>query len=100
MMQPWEHDAYVGASTGRLLGGAGCWLSLAHSRAAERPPWYGQRVASEPGYVFSPGGWTAPPGVLPAWRLIDRYAHAWMWSHGGWEVRPPPGDNLPEVVER
>jgi hypothetical protein len=21
--------------------------------------------------------------------LIDRYAHAWMWSHGGWEVRPP-----------
>jgi hypothetical protein len=54
------------------------------------------------------------PGVLPAWNwvpiegakprldvvpwwvrvwyelpLIDRYAHAWMWSHGGSEVRPP-----------
>jgi hypothetical protein len=81
---------------------------------AERPPWYGQRVASEPGYVFSPGDWTPPPGVLPAWNwvppdgakprldvvpwwvrvwyelpLLDRYAHAWMWAHGGWEVRPP-----------
>src|SRR6266498_1845649 len=20
--------------------------------------------------------------------LLDRYAHAWMWAHGGWEVRP------------
>jgi hypothetical protein len=81
----------------------------------KRPPWHGRRVASEPGYVFSPGGWTPPRGVLPAWSwvppdgakprldvvpwwvqvwyelpLIDRYAHAWMWSHGGWEVRPPP----------
>jgi hypothetical protein len=91
------------------------------NRMSKRPPWYGRRVASEPGYVFSPGGWTSPRGVLPAWSwvppdgakprldvvpwwvqvwyelpLIDRYAHAWMWSHGGWEVRPPsitlPGD--------
>ena len=88
---------------------------------AERPPWYGQRVPSEPGHDFSPGGWIPPPDVLPAWSwvppdgamprldivpwwvrlwyelpLIDRYAHAWMWAHGGWEVRPPstalPGD--------
>jgi hypothetical protein len=21
--------------------------------------------------------------------FIDRYAHAWMWRHGAWEVRPP-----------
>jgi uncharacterized protein YjbJ (UPF0337 family) len=20
--------------------------------------------------------------------LLDRYAHAWMWARGGWEVRP------------
>jgi len=41
--------------------------------------------------------------VVPWWvrvgyaiPLIDRYAHVWMWAHGGWEVRPPsplpPGD--------
>jgi hypothetical protein len=23
--------------------------------------------------------------------LVDRYAHAWMWAHGGWEVPPSPG---------
>lgn len=64
--------------------------------------------------VPSPGGWTAPAGVLPAWGwvpepgivprldrmpwwvrlwhgtpLVDRYAHAWMWQHGGWDVIPP-----------
>jgi hypothetical protein len=66
------------------------------------------------GLVLSPGGWRPPPGVLPAWNwlppeganprldlvpwwvrawyqlpFIDRYAHAWMWRHGAWEVRPP-----------
>jgi hypothetical protein len=30
------------------------------NRTTERPPWYGRRMASEPGYVLSPGGWTAP----------------------------------------
>jgi len=75
-----------------------------------------ERVTAEPGWVFSPGGWTPPPGVLPAWSwvppegarprpdvmpwwvrvwyalpLLDRYAHAWMWARGGWEVCPPPG---------
>jgi hypothetical protein len=64
--------------------------------------------------VLSPGGWSPPPGVLPAWNwlppeggrprldlvplwvrvwyglpFIDRYAHAWMWQRGAWEVRPP-----------
>jgi hypothetical protein len=64
--------------------------------------------------VASPGGWTAPAGVRPAWNwtpppgieprldrvpvwarvwygcpLIDRYAHAWLWYHGGWDVIPP-----------
>ena len=67
-----------------------------------------------PGLVLSPGGWSPPPGKLPAWNwlppggasprldlvplwvrawyqlpFIDRYAHAWMWRHGAWEIRPP-----------
>jgi hypothetical protein len=77
-------------------------------------PWWGRPVPSEPGLVLSPGGWSPPPGRLPAWNwlppggatprldlapwwvrvwyqlpFIDRYAHAWMWRHGAWEVRPP-----------
>jgi hypothetical protein len=40
------------------------------NRTAERPPWYGQRVASEPGFVLSPGGWTPPAGVLPGWSWV------------------------------
>jgi hypothetical protein len=64
--------------------------------------------------VPSPGGWAAPAGVLPAWNwtpppgleprldrapwwvrvwygtpLVDRYAQAWLWYHGGWDVVPP-----------
>jgi hypothetical protein len=64
--------------------------------------------------VPSPGGWAAPSGTLPAWNwlppggavprverfppwvrlwsqapLADRYAYAWMWHHGGWDVLPP-----------
>ena len=79
-----------------------------------REAWWGRRISSEPGFVLSPGGWTPPPGVLPAWNwlpsegaaprldlvpwwarvwyhlpFIDRYAHAWMWRHGAWEARPP-----------
>jgi hypothetical protein len=64
--------------------------------------------------VASPGGWSAPAGVRPAWNwtppgsgvalrldrvplwarlwyhtpLLDRYAHAWLWYHGGWDVIP------------
>jgi hypothetical protein len=77
-------------------------------------PWRGRPVPSELGFVLSPGGWSPPPGVLPAWNwrppdgarprldlvplwarawyrlpFIDRYAHAWMWRHAAWEVRPP-----------
>ncbi len=62
----------------------------------------------------SPGGWQPPRDRLPGWdwappsgirprlervphwvRLwyrapfVDRYAHAWMWRHGGWDVLPP-----------
>jgi hypothetical protein len=100
------------------------WPRRPHRVASLRPhggqfrpapePWWGRRIPSEPGFVFSPGGWISPPGVLPAWdwlppggaapRLdlapwwvriwyhmpfLDRYAHAWMWWHGAWEVRPP-----------
>ncbi|MGH3302115.1 MAG: hypothetical protein ACRDOK_10620 [Streptosporangiaceae bacterium] len=64
--------------------------------------------------VASPGGWDPPAGVRPAWNwtppsgitprldrvplwarlwystpLMDRYAHAWLWHHGGWDVVPP-----------
>jgi hypothetical protein len=71
-----------------------------------------RRQASLP-RVASPGGWTAPPGARPAWNwtpppgisprldrvpvwarlwystaLLDRYAHAWLWYHGGWDVIP------------
>lgn len=62
----------------------------------------------------SPGGWQPPRDRVPAWNwtppngirprfdrvprwvrvwyrtpFIDRYAHAWMWRHGGWDVLPP-----------
>jgi hypothetical protein len=72
-----------------------------------------RRHAGLPG-VPSPGGWTAPPGVLPSWNwmpepgavprldrvprwvrawyhtpLVDRFAHSWMWYRGGWDVVPP-----------
>ncbi len=72
------------------------------------------RIATLP-RVPSPGGWAAPAGVRPAWDwtpagsgvtlrldrvprwaglwyrtpLLDRYAHAWLWYHGGWDVIPP-----------
>jgi hypothetical protein len=32
------------------------------------------------------------PWLVRVWYelpLLDRYAHARMWTHGGWEVRPP-----------
>jgi len=126
---PWgdiHHGAATSTDRAALLAGAGRHLlrrrpagshgARAGSRTAGRAPWYGQRVTSEPGWAFSPGGWTPPPGVLPAWSwlppdgarprldvmpwwvrvwyalpLLDRSAHAWMWANGGWEVCPPPG---------
>ncbi len=72
--------------------------------------------------VPSPGHWVAPAAQRPGWDwlpengalpnlralprwvriwfrtpFIDRYAHAWMWWHGGWAVlvpgdTPPPPD--------
>jgi hypothetical protein len=64
--------------------------------------------------VPSPGGWVPPPGSRPGWQwappdglvprldrvpawvrlwyrtpFADRYAHAWMWEHGGWDTLPP-----------
>jgi hypothetical protein len=64
--------------------------------------------------VPSPGGWNPPAGVRPGWDwtppggmgsrldrvplwarvwhgtpLVDRYAHVWLWHHGGWDVVPP-----------
>jgi hypothetical protein len=64
--------------------------------------------------VPTPGGWPVPSEVIPAWNwtpppgitprldrvprwvriwyytpFADRYAHAWMWRHGGFDVVPP-----------
>lgn len=63
----------------------------------------------------SPAGWQPPPGARPAWNwtppgglqprfdrvprwvhwwyrtpFVDRFAHSWMWHHGGWDVLPAP----------
>jgi hypothetical protein len=86
-----------------------------------RRRWPAAEDGSDGGWVdgaLTPGGVVAPPGVLPGWdwapegyglaprldrvprrvRLwygapwVDRWAAAWMWHHGGWELVPPPGD--------
>jgi hypothetical protein len=63
--------------------------------------------------VASPGGWSVPAGVRPAWNwipppgitprldrvplwarlryatpFVDRFGYAWLWYHGGWDVIP------------
>lgn len=77
------------------------------------------RLAALP-RVPSPGGWSPPDGVLPAWNwlpppgveprmdrvpawvrlwygtpLVDRYAHAWLWHQGGYDVVPPEAWTTP-----
>lgn len=64
------------------------------------------RVASPGGWVVPLGrraawNWVPPPGIeprldrVPLWArlwfatpLLDRYAHQWLWHHGGWDVIP------------
>jgi hypothetical protein len=85
-------------------------------RAVSRAGWAEGRQppAPQPGHVPSPGGWAVPAGVRPAWNwapppgivprpdraarwvrwwywtpFADRYAYAWMWRHGAWDVVPP-----------
>ena len=94
-----------GESHGRPAPGE---IAAARAEAARRE----QRWAA--GAIPSPGGWQPPSGSLPAWNwtpddgirprfdrvprwvrvcygtpFADRYAHAWMWRHGGWDVLPP-----------
>lgn len=105
----------------------GGWSGGAAPRPVRPEEWQAltaeaQRLAALP-RAPSPGGWTAPAGVRPAWNwtpepgieprldrvprwvwlwyhmpIVDRFAHCWMWYHGGWEVLPPgdwragPGD--------
>lgn len=45
-----------------------------------------------------PGGASPRPDLMPVWvrvwyrsPLADRFAHAWMWHRGGWEVLSPAG---------
>lgn len=70
--------------------------------------------------VASPGGWGVPAGARPAWNwtppsgidprldrvplwarlwygtpFVDRYACAWLWYHGGWDVIPPESWSSP-----
>jgi hypothetical protein len=47
--------------------------------------------AKEPPEGASPRLDLVPLWVRAWYQLpfIDRYAHAWMWWHGAWEVRPP-----------
>lgn len=79
---------------------------------------------SEGAPVPTPGGWVAPRGVLPAWNwtppsgltrrwermprwvrawartpFVDRYAYAWMWYRGGWDVDPVDGPDTSGVRE-
>jgi hypothetical protein len=55
--------------------------------------------------------WTPPGGLrprldrVPRWvriwyqvPFIDRYAHVWMWAHGGWDTDAPPGAAGPETA--
>lgn len=71
--------------------------------------------------VPSPGGWEAPEGGRPGWGWVpdagaaertdrmprwvrvwartpfaDRSAYVWMWHHGGFDVDPAPGFDVPD----
>lgn len=74
----------------------------------------GPRSAACSETVPSPGAWQPLPGTRPAWNwippehgllprmdrfpwwvrlwyrtpVLDRFAYAWMWDHGGWDVVP------------
>jgi hypothetical protein len=43
----------------------------------------------------------APLDIMPWWvrvardPLLDRSAHAWMWTHGGWGFWPPEASTHP-----
>lgn len=105
----------------RHLGQAEWWRRRPRRRHFRRPPEWrrkGEIVPGRPvtpiGWVPSPGGWTAPPGMRPGWNwtppggvqprpkatppwvcvwravpFISRYARSWMWWHGAWCVRSP-----------
>jgi hypothetical protein len=72
-------------------------------------------MSTEPIYVRSPGGWTAPEGREAGWSwfppsgasprleeaprlarwlfhrpVIQRLAHTWLWRHGYWTVQTAP----------
>ena len=101
--------------SGRLVGHL---LSSIVSRDHNTHPDLWGPPPPEPRRIPSPGGWTVPLGLRPGWNwvpssgavpradlmppwvriwyrtpFVDRFAHTWMWSHGGWEVAPPPGSS-------
>lgn len=101
------------ADARRLRGLPGPVALDKHSPLAQQVMSEAGRLAALP-RVASPGGWGVPAGARPAWDwtpppgieprldrapvwvrlwygtpLVDRYAHAWLWYHGGWDVIPP-----------
>jgi hypothetical protein len=84
-------------------------------------------MGTEPIYVRSPGGWTAPVDRAPGWNwfppsgaaprlseapplarwlfhcpFIQRVAHTWLWRHGYWTVEAAPGSQPSpgDIVDR
>jgi hypothetical protein len=59
--------------------------------------WVESTIGGAPTWNWLPLEGASPRlDLVPLWvrawyRLpfIDRYAHAWMWQRGAWEVRPP-----------
>jgi hypothetical protein len=94
----------------------GCMADTTRPTVVPAPePWWGWLVPWSQAWCFRLVGgvrhrvlpawnWLPPEGASPrldlvplwvrAWYrlpLIDRYAHAWMWQRGAWEVRPRCG---------
>lgn len=94
----------------RMSNGCGAPVVRASKRDGSLPPTRRPQRQAVP----SPSGYRPPADCLPAWNwsppggirprldrmplwvriwyrtpFVDRYAYAWMWRHGGWDVLPP-----------
>lgn len=94
----------------------GTWYDSDGRSWKDIEPWRGVPEPRDPGRRLSPAGWVVPDGLLAAWdwlppggaspRLdlaprwlrcwywtpfVDRWAHAYMWRRGYYEVDPGPG---------
>jgi hypothetical protein len=81
-------------------------IHVSHGGAGGSPPSRALFSRLAAGHRHRPScrawNWLPPEGAAPRLDLVpwwarvwyylpfvDRYAHAWMWRHGGWEVRSP-----------